>query len=959
MVVGAQGPLEDAIANAIGWLADRLDWIGNLLDPAGEILAGLWPPALAAVAAVALLRTVRWGLLLWRGRTPRVQISSFAWATSDEADREATWVTSLFREQLAALRLDALDPLPDRAPGAPLVEIVESVGQGVSRSLDLGKAAGRLFRAAWPDAAYEVWGTLRPHDDGGGKISVQLIERRRGNRTLLNVALEKASWEDGARDAAMAVAGALYPRVRRSDRGPWTLWKGTVPRKLMGNYHDARRYEEANRLEHALAAYHVALDQDPLNPNLRLKIAMLQERLELDLDAWVTYEAIVDESDRRAWRGPDRRVYLLALYRLAVMLSNGRVAAQWVKRASVETGKGTLRDDERHERRNELLMSLGCDPLFAKSRTHLPAPDWVPSTPTWITSSRIVNSPSAGLLAMLRQLNRDDEGWAETLTAFTAPSSESKAQSTRRAQKIDVVLLILSLRRLEQLDAWMRFRPPGRPRQWKRWWIHRSAPRQWLRRSEFSRSAVRTSKILVRIRIAASLERQLDAKPRDDVILEIRQAHRKLTKRWPFPPTGAWRIAIHFLAPRRRWADRRDDAWQLHYNAACATASVLREDSVTNSRKSTDSSKPTRIPTKSWRALPQRTARHDVVERAIAQLEEYAYRAGSRRVAAQADWLAIDDPDLMGLRESSEFKLWASHHLPRALPLGLSSRKADVKRFTVRVVHEGARVFATSWRDRADVDNPSAAEIVDWWRFEAEVWKALGNACREHLSWEERLKWLKILKQWLRRTEMEDRVDFSHEARGTAAADSMTQDLFDELAALAGNDDGDGTPATELPPSAQSVLPWVKERAEHVRVAHEQGEARADASGSLLAEFEREQALRTSRIWDRLADALEKELTGQCQEDSLEKLRENLQLIRDELARPISPTARRASTLSRWTARSPWSGREKAKRRDDEREDGSDQDDLVETADEGFVRGLDDFVVNAAGRRRGGSARPT
>ncbi|HEV7616127.1 MAG TPA: hypothetical protein VGO36_07840 [Solirubrobacterales bacterium] len=925
MTLGAQGSGRGAVDEIVGWVGGAVDWLGNLLDPVGEILASIWPPVLAAIAAIVLLRTVRWLLLLWRGRTPRVQISTFAWAMSDDAGREATWVTSLFREQLATLRLDALDPLPERAPGAPLVEIVEGVGQGVGR--DVGAAAARLFRAAWPDSAYEVWGTLRPREGGGGRISVQLIERRRGNRTLLNVALEQASWEDGAREAALAVAGALYPQVSQGERGPWTKWTRPVPRDLLDHYHSARRYEAENRLEQALFEYHAALDQDPLNPNLRLKIAMLQERLELYIDAWVTYEAIVDESDRRAWQGPDRRVYLLALYRLAVMLSNGRVAGQWVKGSSVARRDGTLRDRERHDRRDELLRSLESSPLF--SRYRIAPPNELHGRLTRTVSTLITRSSSSFLLSVLHTIEIEAREPPDALRAFRGGD-----ESEKREGRIEAVLQILGLRRLEELEAAIRILPIG-PRKGEAR-FQRAAIRHRLRRPEFARSAVRTSKLLVRMRIAARLENQVEdrnstedeiegddpTKPkfvnRDKWIEEIRAAHRTLAKRWPFPPVGAWRRAIHYLALRRRWASGRRDSWQIHYNAACTAATVLRSDSVLRNFEDEAPSEA------EMDALPEGTDEDRIVKQAIAQLEEYAYQAGSDRVAAQADWVALDDPDLSGLRDRPELKLWASHHLPRRLPKEATSRKADVKRFIVRIAREGAYAFASTWRERAREAESEAAEIAEWWRAEAEIWAQLGNAWREHLSWEQRLQWLQTLQAWLRTTETDGRVDFSYEARG-AAADTMSPALFRELGALASDGaDGAGSGSATPASSQTSVLSWVDARAEHARAAHEAGEEMANRRGSLRHKTERREALRAARVWTRLGEALDQELTrpGDVEVEEAEKgneeeatiatakkLRERdeelqawIEVIRAELP---PPGAEAIPARLRWVARNP------------------------------------------------------
>jgi tetratricopeptide (TPR) repeat protein len=895
--------LGDAIAEAIRWLGnatgwitgDAADWVAGLLAPAIDILDSIWPPVLAGIAVIFVLRGFRWLVLLVRGRTPRVQISTFAWAMPGDGGQEATWVTSLFREQLSALRLDALDPLPERAPGAPLVEIVEGVGQGVGR--DIAGAAGRLFKAALPDSAYEVWGTLRPREGGGGRISVQLIERRRGNRTLLNVALEQASWEDGAREAAMAVAGALYPEVRRKERGPWTSWERPVPRGLMRHYHAARNHEEANRLEQALAEYHAALDQDPLNPNIRLKIAMLQERLELYLDAWVTYEAIVDESDRRAWRGPDRRAFLLALFRLAVMLSNGRIAAQWVKASSLEQGKKTTRDKERDERRRELLRSLESATLFSGTGIN-PARGELPDLLTRAASTVITRFPSAFLLAILRTFDQKAKEPSDVLDAF-----RHGGEYKDRERQIEAVLQILCLRRLEELEFWER--------------IHFFHPRYTLRRPEFARSTIKISKLLARTRIAASLESQVERcaaesqgfSSRDRWIAEMREAHRKLTRHWPFPAVSQWRRFVHFLAPRRRLAYRREDAWQLHYNAACTAASVLRDDSVlrnaTREKRASPKSASERRQQEqeeragTWMALPKGIVEGKIVKEAIDQLESYAFKAGSDRVAAQADWVALDDPDLRGLRRAPAFQLWASHHLPRTLPEGVSMRKADVKRFTVRVIQEGACLFSRSWRERAVLANPSAAEIVDWWRVEAQVWTGLRNTFLEHLSWQERLKWLDTLQGWLDEAGTEDQVDFSYEARGAAGTDLMCPELFDELAVLVKcGSNGRGANGTDNPPS---VLAWVDERAQHVRTAHESGEEQADKKGDLRVATEHAEALRAARVWTRLAEMLEAELNEPSHEDSAEQrrarereLKVRVEQIRGVLLENAGPNGRAA-----------------------------------------------------------------
>jgi hypothetical protein len=137
-----------------GVLSELSNWVGSAFSSAMEKIDAALPGGIAFIVVVAGLALFVFGVrrvfLFWRGRSPRVQISPFSWTGPAEQASEAIWITSLFREQLKQLRLDSLDPLPDRAPGAPVVEIIEGVGQGVTQGLDIGRAIGRLWQAAIP-----------------------------------------------------------------------------------------------------------------------------------------------------------------------------------------------------------------------------------------------------------------------------------------------------------------------------------------------------------------------------------------------------------------------------------------------------------------------------------------------------------------------------------------------------------------------------------------------------------------------------------------------------------------------------------------------------------------------------------------------------------------------------------------------------------------------------------------
>jgi tetratricopeptide (TPR) repeat protein len=819
--------LGGAIAWLASWLGSRIAWTWQVNFPISHTARAVAVIALLGIAAGSMVRRLR---LHWLARSPRVQIGAFTWTGPGETDREAIWVTSLFREQLGALRLEAQDPLPERAPGDPLVDIVEGVTQGVGQKADLGRAFGRLFRALWPRAAYEAWGTLQPQRGKGGRISVQLVDGR--GRVLISVAPKEASWEDGARQAAMATAGALYPRVGIRHRGPWTLWTEAVPRKLVTAYFQATEHEQENRLEEALGDYHEALELDPLNPHLRLRIAMLQERLALYLDAWVTYGAIVDEQHRAAWKGADRKARLLALYRQAILLGNRQVAKQWVRHDATTGPVPTKRDEERHRLREELRMALERDPLFTAERSAAnQVPDW----------GEIAKAPSERLLEALCNADRTRhlEKRAALIKLFRTEGPEMVDMAPeKRVEWIGDALQIVSLRRLEELDTWLRLGPVRSP-VCKGWWLRRPSPSTVLRRQELSRAAVRVSKRLARIRIAANAERGVGN------VYEIRREHVKLTSSWPFPSRGIHRQLARFFRPRQRLANGRTDAWQLHYNASCAAATVLLKGSVLRNAGADA-------------ALPAETDEDSVVCRAIEELEKFARRAGSRQVAALADWVAIDDPDLEGLSQRPEFKLWASHHLPRGLPKERAHRGVDVNRHTARILHRGARAFARSWRRRAETNTASVDEIARWWRQERDAWRTLWEVCLERRSWKLRLDGLTALRVWQETNTPEpEPIDFAHEPRGeTITSPKLSADLLEDIATLVGGE------RLRSEPLGRTILGWVDSHAAAICEAHQSSVSRGD-SVLLQPQRVRGEALRLARIWHGLADALNAELNGE------------------------------------------------------------------------------------------------
>jgi hypothetical protein len=701
---------------------------------------------------------------------------------------------------MAALRLDGLDPVPDRAPGAPLVEIVEGVGQGVGHGVEWGKVMGRLYRAIVPDCAYEVWATLQPRGDGAGRISIQLIKRAGGNRTLVSFTSEAADWDICAREAAMAAAGALYPHLATRCKGPWADWKEPVPPKLLGLYQGALRHEESNQFEQALGAFRETVEKDPLNPQLRLKAAMLEERLGLHLDAWFTYWAIVAESDRRVWRGPHRRTRLVSLYRFAIHLWNPQVADQWVDCGAPDPG-GT------HEKalarlRTELRSALKREYVFREGA------EVVKDGAASATAFELMGSLAAEEQATSR---------LDLLTPF-----EDGDRSAGLTAKIAEVLQIVSLSRLEELKERMSRRRTRVDRS-----SRRPPLRRWLARKELPPLAVEASERLVRTRIAQSIETRLKA-PGERVPAEMGRGHEMLLRRWPFPgwEEHGWSAAL--VRRARVWlGDRRKDAWQLHYNAACTIATQLSGNSIRCDRA--------KVVKARW------------AEAAIKQLESFSYHARSARVATMADWIAFEDPDLADLYKEPEFKLWGSQRFGFELPPARPASDHDAVRHTVLILKRSAAAFAASWRSRAGTGSVAPPSLLGWWEEELEIWERLERTCREHRSWHRRLEGLEALERW-NAANQPAAVDFAREKREhRIEAGTLPEDLLDGLrAAIGSKDGGDGAP-----------LGWAAGRAGEVTTAHDWRLRAASTTGSAaLPRAERQAAMEAATVWSGLEAVL-------------------------------------------------------------------------------------------------------
>ena len=236
----------------------------------------------------------------------------------------AAQLTLRFRRRLADPHLATPGPQPGIAPGTDFVELIGSAARDPRNPFTT--VAG-LLRVAWPSQAYQVQATLVEHPDRGCGVSVQVVMMPA--TTTPPTTCWAQSWETAIDRAANHAAAFILPRTRVGRRPPWTAWHGYVlPPELLDAYERAALYTRDRRYDEALREYYAALEFDPKNLDVRLRIGFIQEKLGLALDALMTYQAICDmtcacrmprtrRSTRRILLRARRRSQAIARYRRA------------------------------------------------------------------------------------------------------------------------------------------------------------------------------------------------------------------------------------------------------------------------------------------------------------------------------------------------------------------------------------------------------------------------------------------------------------------------------------------------------------------------------------------------------------------------------------------------------------------------------------------------------------------
>jgi tetratricopeptide (TPR) repeat protein len=325
-------------------------------------------PVVAAFLAVLLVvffvGAIRCARLRWLASRPGPVDVADLKVAGVLAEGMAAQLTLRFRRRLADLHLATPGPQPGIAPGTDFVELIGSAARDPK---NLFATVAGLLRVAWPSQAYQVQATLVEHPDHGCGVSVQVVMLPA--TTTTPTTCWARSWETAIDRAANHAAAFILPRTRVGRRPPWTAWHGYVlPPKLLDAYERAAQYTHHGRYDEALREYYAALELDPKNLDVRLRIGFIQEKLGLALDALMTYQAICDmtcacrtpgarRSTRRILVAARRRSQAIARYRRAVLLGSAEgLSKQWC--APPDPAEGGRRGEQRRSCRDRLRPTL-------------------------------------------------------------------------------------------------------------------------------------------------------------------------------------------------------------------------------------------------------------------------------------------------------------------------------------------------------------------------------------------------------------------------------------------------------------------------------------------------------------------------------------------------------------------------------------------------------------------------
>jgi hypothetical protein len=607
-------------------------------------------------------------VLPFRDHTPGADKASRA---AHAADLKAS-----FEDHLVQCRFARVTPVPSADSTTDFLSVVEAASDDLRGPWG---AALRFTRLLTPTSAYQVTCTVQPGTDDEPHVLLVEVSRVAGP-SVAPVVVRARTSDEAAEKAAHAVASCILPRTRLCRQAPWSLWRDRrLPVDLYRSYQRFRALQADRHFDEAMAALRHAVRLDPGNLSLRLDLGKLQERMQLYLDALLTYDDIItvaaqsDSALSRWWShwlpvprvrsrlaisnvrvlSPKDPVILIARYRHALLLGlSDTLASQWWGRHErCVTGRHqTSREWRRAHLREALSARLA---RRYRDRIH---------SSVWFDGMTLEHGARPYFLEPLREVDDDGERDRRTAAARVFFTSQSRFE-------------------FEQLT---------------RDWTSRWTP--WRQRSVLPPDALQIGLpwSALRYRMAVSwAERSGQGQVATTTAIPMTRRSgepvfapsvRRLAERRSWPP-GEMEVESIVGEIASDAAESR--SWRAHYNAACLLSLPLLFDGPPVARDAPHE-------------LDDRQKQY-VANRAVRELVRAVQCADTGFVIRQRDWLLSEDPDLDHLRERREFKDFEATtfgSIGRAVERGPDIHRWEQSTYVARFIRSAAEEMALLWRRR-------------------------------------------------------------------------------------------------------------------------------------------------------------------------------------------------------------------------------------------------------------------